>query len=356
MVFLDCGRPHPAIRELLPGPPPWRTFADPPPYDPAWEPPRPPDPDLRRRLGPADRRGGTLGRTQVELVNAAILLRRPLLVSGKPGSGKSSLPYSIAHELGLGRVLRWPVTSRSTLTDGLYAYDAVGRLQEAGMRAGFLAPHAPRGRHAPGEDRPTPTHRPPSPGEPDDIGRFLRLGPLGTALLPYRHPRVLLIDEIDKSDLEFPGDLLNVMEDGEFGIPELARIKSESSEVAVSTDDPDGAAVIHRGRVHCSAFPIIVMTSNGEREFPPAFYRRCIRLDLVDPGPDELRRIVEAQLGEATAAAADALIGDFLRRRDEGDRPIATDQLLNAVYLRMSDLLPDSLREGVFRPIDGADG
>ena len=101
----------------------------------------------------------------------------------------------------LGPVLRWPITSRSTLQDGLYRYDAIGR--------------------AAGRDQPGPTKRPSAAVAA--IGRYIRLGPLGTALLPTRRPRVLLIDEIDKSDIDLPNDLLNVFEEGEFDDPRAAR-------------------------------------------------------------------------------------------------------------------------------------
>ena len=127
------------------------------------------------------------------MVNTALFLRRPLLITGKPGSGKSTLAHSVAYELNLGPVLRWPITTRSTLQDGLYRYDAIARLHEASLRGG------------------TPK-----------IGPFVQLGPLGTAMVPTRWPRVLLIDEIDKSDIDLPNDLLNIFEEGEFEIPELA--------------------------------------------------------------------------------------------------------------------------------------
>lgn len=175
---------------------------------------------------------------EINLVNMALHLRRPLLVTGRPGVGKSTLAYSIAHELKLGPVLRWPITSRSTLLEGQYHYDAIGRLQDVGLHRDKVL----SGHDGPGE-----------PVEPPDIGPYLRLGPLGTALLPWRRPRVLLVDEIDKSDLDLPNDLLNIFEEGEFLVPELARLAQDSA--TVMTADPGHWAELRNGQVSCTEFP-----------------------------------------------------------------------------------------------------
>jgi MoxR-like ATPase len=172
------------------------------------------------------------------MINAALLLRRPLLVTGAPGTGKSTLAYRVARELGLGRVLQWRITTHSTLKSGLYGYDAIGRVQAIAAKD---ASH--------------------------EIGSFIRLGPLGTSLLSYRLPRVLLIDELDKSDIDLPNNLLHVFEDGEFDIPKLVRLREHAREFRVHTDDPDQTAVIVDGRVRCLTFPFVVITSNGERLF-----------------------------------------------------------------------------------------
>jgi MoxR-like ATPase len=298
LIYRGTGEPHDGINRLPP-PPPWRQFyGEPTIQDPAAS-------STDQRL---NARGQVYraSREQVELVNAALYLRRPLLVTGKPGTGKSSLAYSVARELRLGPVLHWPISSRSTLRDALYQYDAIARLQDLSLARGQ-----------------------PSPGIEDDIGRYLRLGPLGTALLPWHQPRVLLIDELDNSDLDLPGDLLNVLEYGEFEIPELAR--SGHAEHRVRSVDPMLAPVVVYGRVLCRAFPFVVITSNGEREFPPAFLRRCIELLMAPPSPSEVAEIVRAHLGEEASAGADQIIGRFLERREYGD--LATDQLLNAIYL-----------------------
>ncbi|WP_086852841.1 AAA family ATPase [Amycolatopsis kentuckyensis] len=294
------------IADLLPPPPPWRAFAGEPvlPVPPAKE------ADFTRRLG---RPGAVPMRPdpqQVELVNAAICLRRPLLVTGAPGTGKSSLAYRIAQELRLGPVLYWPVSTRSTLGNGLYEYDAIGRVQAASARVA-------------GQD----------PAVAADVGAFLRLGPLGTALLAYEQPRVLLIDELDKSDIDLPNDLLAVLEDGEYFIPELARLASVTPEVRVFTHDLGESAVVRDGVVRCRAFPIIVITSNGERQFPPAFLRRCIRLDLPQPDVEQLAGIVAAHLPRGTGRAAAELIEAFAERSATAEPGLPVDQLLNALYL-----------------------
>ncbi|MER7790525.1 MoxR family ATPase [Streptomyces sp. NPDC097640] len=339
-IYQGTGRPlhDVSLEEILPPPPPWRTFngvsAGPadggeagalPPSAQALspedgeaptEPPAPPEDeqDAARRLGAAPL-GMRSDPEEADVVNAALILRRPLLVTGRPGTGKSTLAYRISRELGLGRVLRWPITTRTTLRSGLYDYDAVGRVHAAAAGQAADAEYAEH--HAPG---------------PEDIGDFLQLGPLGTAMLPHRLPRVLLIDEFDKSDIDLPNDLLDIFEAGEYAIPELVRIRSRRPAVRVLTDDPDRSAVIASGRVRCRAFPVVIITSNDEREFPPAFLRRCLQLRLPDPDADRLAAIVAAHLGRADDPRALELVQMFLERsRLEGG--LAADQLLNAVYL-----------------------
>lgn len=268
----------------------------------------------------------------LDLINAAIYWRRPLLVTGKPGSGKSSLAYAIARELSLGAVLHWPITSRSTLREGLYSYDALARLEEANLRQVQDSPT-------------TPT-----------IGDFIRLGPLGTALLPHGRPRVLLIDEIDKSDIDLPNDLLHAFEEGEFEIEELVRQRDAGHEVPVAVTGGREPVTVIEGRIRCNAFPIIVLTSNGERDFPPAFLRRCVRLQLAEPGPGRLARIVAAHLGADVARQSEDLIETFLEKRRAGT--VATDQLLGAIYLSDAARLGAGAREElaalILAPLDAA--
>ncbi|WGS53318.1 MoxR family ATPase [Paraburkholderia sp. D15] len=262
----------------------------------------PPAPPWRQRSAEQQAKRGEAFKPSdpmIKMVNAALLLRRPLLITGKPGTGKSSLIYAVARELQLGRVLRWPVTSRSTLKSALYEYDAIGRMQDAtlGGKAG--------------------------------IGNFIRLGPLGTALIPAKRPRALLIDEIDKADIDLPNDLLDVFEEGEFEIPELSRLKDEDR-VNVRTFDGEHYEV-ENGRVQSEEFPFVILTSNGERDFAPAFLRRCLQLDVTEPDADELTRIVRAHLAECVTGEVEKLIRDFVQQRN--DQVLSTDQLLNAVFL-----------------------
>jgi MoxR-like ATPase len=310
LAYRGTGEPDPeAAQRPLPDVPPWRE-------------------SLRSRTKNAS--DGQRGRglryqvdpEDVERVNAALYLRRPLLVTGGPGTGKSSLAYAIAAELGLGEVLRWPITSKSTLRDGLYHYDAIGRLQEANLSE--IRARLQRDTLA-----------------PVDIGSYITLGPLGTALLPGDRPRVLLVDEVDKSDIDLPNDLLDVFEEGEFTISELARLPSDQHPVTVMTADAGRRVRLPaepRGVVSCLAFPMVILTSNGERQFPPAFLRRCLQLELRAPDAEKLGRIIEAHLEHVRASDFTDLINEFLDRKSEGE--LATDELLNGIFLRYSGLRP----------------
>lgn len=314
-IFRGDGTPRTVT---MPAPPPWRSFDG---GDTAA--------GAGSRVRPDPYRPYLIDQPQIDVVNAALHLRRPLLVTGHPGTGKSSLAYAIAHELSLGKALRWPVNSRSTLAEGLYQYDAVSRLRESSLSQG-------------------------QGGEPPGIGHFMRLGPLGTALVPAEQPRVLLIDELDKGDVDLPNDLLTVFEEGEFEIPELSRLPAEQERVVVHTAHAGAAVPVTGGVVRCREFPVVVITSNGEREFPPAFLRRCLRLDLPDPGEQRLRAIVAAHLGEDALPHVEDLIRTFLGRRAPGE--LATDQLLNAAHLRLGgvDLDAKGLLDAVLHHLGGS--
>ena len=187
-----------------------------------------------------------------KVVNMAIYLQRPLLVKGPAGCGKTKLAESIAHELGGLLVHKWHVKSTSRAKDGLYTIDMVRRLQDAQLEK-------------PKAQRLTP---------------YLRFGPLGDALRAYGES-VVLIDEIDKADIDFPNDLLRELEAKEFTVEEL--------------DEQDLTPEDHsRGyrKTYTGAKPIIVITSNDEKDLPDAFLRRCIFHWIEFPEPGRLLDIV----------------------------------------------------------------
>ena len=230
-------------------------------------------------------------RELVLAVNAALALRRPLLVTGLPGSGKTTLAYAVAAWLKLGPVLEWAVSPGANLADALATYNPLARLQDLQF-----------------EKQSNPEK--PSNSDLPQVENYIRLGPVGTAFLPAHLPRVLLIDEIDKGDLNLANELLNLFEEGRFPIPELQRAEtaagsdvSQNSAREVATWDEDAAgkpitASIKGGVVQCHEFPLVVMSSNGERDFPAAFNRRCLRISMPDFSRDRatLERIVRRHL------------------------------------------------------------
>ncbi|NMB77020.1 MAG: MoxR family ATPase [Myxococcales bacterium] len=171
-------------------------------------------------------------------VNVAVALGRPLLVKGEPGTGKTLLAHAVAQDLGLELIV-WNVKSTSKAAEGLYVYDTVQRLHDS--RFG---------------DR-----------DVSDIRQYIKLGPLGRALTAEQRC-VLLIDEIDKADLEFPNDLLHELDTMEFSILE--------------TGDR------HKARQR----PVVVITSNSEKELPDAFLRRCVFHFIEFPDEELMARIV----------------------------------------------------------------
>jgi MoxR-like ATPase len=294
-IYRGDGQTHDRIK--LPDAPPWRQFRD----------------DAQGTAEQQQLKGESYQppAEAIDMVNAALSLRRPLLITGNPGTGKSTLAYAVARELGLETVLKWAITTRTTMKDGLYSYDAIARLQDA---------------QASGQDN------------RQETGNYITLGALGTAFVPTDLPRVLLIDEIDKSDIDLPNDLLNLFEDGEFPIPELQRLELEQAEVR-TIDREAGKqrkVPILNGVVRCRAFPLVIMTSNGERDFPPPFLRRCLRFRMPNPSPRELQGIVEKHLGAEVASQSELLINWFCDQTKAGGT-LATDQLLNAIHMRTQE-------------------
>jgi MoxR-like ATPase len=256
----------------------------------------------------------------MDAVNAAIYLRRPLLVTGDPGIGKSTLAKSIAKELTNSKPLHWQITSKSTVQDALYSYDAMSRLQDIQMKKNYYDLNQE-------ED-----------AEKIDtkIGNYIKLGAIGEAFLSTE-PKVVLIDEIDKSDIDLPNDLLHIFEEQEFVIDEIKRVKEDEVKV-------DEYEISSDGLVQCQGdFPIIIMTSNGEKDFPPAFLRRCISVEIKLPNSKEeqinmLKQIVISHFKEAeNNGEVDELVQMFVDLKlGNENRLLSNDQLLNAVFILLN--------------------
>ena len=194
-------------------------------------------------------------------VNVALALERPLLIRGEPGTGKTLLAHHVARALDM-ELLRWHIKSTTKAQDGLYVYDTVARLHDSRF----------------------------GDGDVRDIRRYIKLGPLGRALsTPQRV--VLLIDEIDKADVEFPNDLLQELDVMRFQIAE--------------TNDE----VIAKER------PFVVITSNNEKELPDAFLRRCVFHYIDFPDAAQMRKIVRVHHADIEDKLLDQVIEVFYRLR-----------------------------------------
>jgi len=274
----------------------------------------------------------------LDAVNASIHLRRPLLVTGDPGVGKSSLAKSIANKMNT-EFLHWQISSKSVLKDALYSYDALGRLQDMQMQRFYKDTNEKHNKI------------------PTGIENYLKLTELGTAFLQEEKPVVILIDEIDKSDIDLPNDLLHIFEEQEFEIAELKRIKFKKNEEPPIEDALGKTHQIIKGKVICKKnFPIIIMTSNNEREFPPAFLRRCISVEMKMSQDEteklkQLTEMVKAHFPKNKDGEMDDVIQSFMGLQSG---LYSNDQLLNAVHLVLKSKADfDSFKTTVLKTLDG---
>jgi MoxR-like ATPase len=214
-----------------------------------------------------------------EIVNAAIVLQRPLLLKGEPGTGKTELAQVIAEDLELP-LLRWNVKSTTKASDGLYVYDTVQRLNDSRFHDKNVS----------------------------DIKQYIKLGKLGEALCADEQV-VLLIDEIDKADLEFPNDLLFELDQMSFDI--------------VETKEHFKAK--HR--------PIVVITSNSEKELPDAFLRRCLFHYIDFPDQTMMEKIAQVHYPNLQHNLLSQIVARFyfIRQRHELKKKPSTSELLDWV-------------------------
>ena len=229
-------------------------------------------------------------------VNAAIALGRPLLVRGEPGTGKTLLAHSIAKSLGK-KLIVFNVKSTTKAQEALYVYDTVRRLNDA--RFG---------------DR-----------DVSDIRQYIKLGKLGEAFASPEQV-VLLIDEIDKADPEFPNDLLNELDEMSFYIPET------------------GETITAKHR------PIVIITSNAEKELPDAFLRRCIFHYIEFPDQDTMEKIVKVHFPNLREDLLKEAIKTFYKIRDIDDlkKKPSTSELLDWIYVLLrADVSPERISKEV---------
>jgi len=221
-------------------------------------------------------------------VNAAITLQRPLLVKGEPGTGKTMLAEELAAALGKP-LLRWHIKSTTKAQQGLYEYDAVSRLRDSQL----------------GDDR---VH---------DIRNYIRKGMLWQAFEADEQV-VLLIDEIDKADIEFPNDLLTELDKMEFDVYET------------------GERIAARQR------PIVIITSNNEKELPDAFLRRCFFHYIAFPDKETLQSIVDVHFPQIEQTLVREALEIFFRLRDVPSlkKKPSTSELIDWLKLLLADRIP----------------
>ena len=221
-------------------------------------------------------------------VNAAIALERPLLVKGEPGTGKTILAHEIAKALGK-RLITWHIKSTTKAQQGLYEYDAVARLRDSQLGDGRVG----------------------------EIGNYIRPGKLWDAFVAEAAP-VLLIDEIDKADIEFPNDLLLELDRMEFFVYETAQT------------------------VRAQQRPIVLITSNNEKELPDAFLRRCFFHYIRFPEPDTMAEIVEVHFPGLQKSLLKDALSVFYQLRDVPGlkKKPSTSELLDWIKLLVVEDIP----------------
>lgn len=226
-------------------------------------------------------------------VNAAVTLERPLLIKGEPGTGKTELAKQIAKGLGL-EIIEWNIKSTTKAQQGLYEYDAVSRLRDSQL----------------GEQR---VH---------DVRNYIRKGKLWQAFEADKKV-VLLIDEIDKADIEFPNDLLQELDKMEFYVYET------------------GDTIVAKQR------PIVVITSNNEKELPDAFLRRCFFHYIRFPDTETLKMIVKVHHGEIKESLLTTALTQFFELRDQPGikKKPSTSEVLDWLKLLLAeDLSPEDIK------------
>jgi len=240
-------------------------------------------------------------------VNAAVVLQRPLLVKGEPGTGKTVLAQEVAGALG-APLIEWHVKSTTRAQQGLYEYDAVARLRDSQL------------------------------GDPrvHDIANYIRKGKLWSAFTAEARP-VLLIDEVDKADIEFPNDLLQELDRMEFHVYETGE------------------------QVKAQQRPVVIITSNNEKELPDAFLRRCFFHYIRFPDADTMRAIVDVHFpGIKQRLVSEALRLFYDLREVPGlKKKPSTSELIDWLKLLLAeDVDADTLREQDIRksipPLHGA--
>ncbi len=224
-------------------------------------------------------------------VNAAVTLQRPLLVKGEPGTGKTMLAEEVAKSLGL-RLIQWHIKSTTKAQQGLYEYDAVSRLRDSQL----------------GDDR---VH---------DIGNYIRKGKLWEAFEAQQQV-VLLIDEIDKADIEFPNDLLVEIDKMEFFVYET------------------GETIKARQR------PVVIITSNNEKELPDAFLRRCFFHYISFPDRDTMREIIAVHHPTIKRDLVNQALDIFfdVRKVPGLKKKPSTSELIDWLKLLLADDIPDEV-------------